>query len=136
MDMHEWSLAQSVIYTAVEHQKRNNLKRIDEIRIRLGELQQIDRETFELALKEVAQQKGMNPGITIEPEEAAFRCRACSHTWKLGSAARKLAGNRAESIHFVPEVAHIYLRCPECQSPDFEILAGRGVWIESIRGLR
>ena len=39
-------------------------------------------------------------------------------------------------IHFVPELAHAYLRCPDCSSADFEVLGGRGVSIDAIEGER
>jgi hydrogenase nickel incorporation protein HypA/HybF len=42
----------------------------------------------------------------------------------------------AEAIHFVPEIAYVYIRCPNCKSPDFEIMQGRGVWLERIRGMK
>jgi hydrogenase nickel incorporation protein HypA/HybF len=42
----------------------------------------------------------------------------------------------AEAIHFVPEVAHTYIKCPSCGSPDFEIVEGRGVWLENIKGVK
>jgi hydrogenase nickel incorporation protein HypA/HybF len=40
----------------------------------------------------------------------------------------------SEAVHFVPEMAHVYLKCPKCGSPDFEIAEGRGVWLASIKG--
>jgi len=134
--MHEWSLAQAVIYTAIEYQKKNKLKKISEMRIKLGELQQIDREIFEFALKEISQLKKIKSNIKIEIERAGLKCRVCGHKWKFDNAAKKLDEDEAEFIHFVPDVAHIYLRCPKCKSPDFEIIKGRGVWVESIKGVK
>jgi hydrogenase nickel incorporation protein HypA/HybF len=49
---------------------------------------------------------------------------------------RSLDEEAREAIHFLPEAAHAYIRCPKCGSPDFEILSGRGVWLESVRGLK
>lgn len=134
--MHEWSLAQAVIYTAIEYQKKNKLKKITEVRIKLGELQQIDREIFEFALKEIAQLKKIKSNIKIETEKAILKCRVCGHKWKFDNTAKKLDENEAEFIHFVPDVAHVYLRCPKCKSPDFKIIRGRGVWVESIKGVK
>jgi hydrogenase nickel incorporation protein HypA/HybF len=37
-----------------------------------------------------------------------------------------------EAVHFLPEAAHAYLRCPRCGSVDFDVAAGRGVSIVSI----
>ncbi|MEM4169637.1 MAG: hydrogenase maturation nickel metallochaperone HypA, partial [Thermoproteota archaeon] len=47
----------------------------------------------------------------------------------------ELDENMLEAIHFLPEVSHAYVKCPNCGSPDFEVTGGRGVWIESIKGL-
>ena len=41
-----------------------------------------------------------------------------------------------EAVHFVPEIAHTFMKCPRCGSPDFEIVTGRGIWIESIKGVK
>ena len=137
--MHEWSLAQAVIYTAIEYQKKKRLKRITELEIKMGELQQIDVEIFKFALKEIAQfKKLMEIKIKIDTEKAVLKCRVCEYRWNYSDSVRELKGDedKAEFIHFIPEVAHIYLRCPHCKSPDFEIKKGRGVGISSIKGLR
>ena len=57
-----------------------------------------------------------------------------AHEWLFGEAIKGLSEEQSEAIHFIPEVAHVYIRCPECESPDFEFVKGRGVWIESIEG--
>lgn len=63
------------------------------------------------------------------------RCRPCGAEYgpEVGAEAD---AHGAEAIHFVPELAHSYLRCPRCQSPDFDILEGRGVTIGRIEGER
>jgi len=135
--MHEWSLAQAVIYTAIEYQKKEKLKEITELEIKLGELQQIDIEVFKFALREIAQLKKMvGIKIKIETEKAILKCRVCGHQWSYSDSTKRLDEEEAEFIHFIPEVAHAYLRCPKCKSPDFEITKGRGVWVSSIKGSR
>jgi hydrogenase nickel incorporation protein HypA/HybF len=135
MDMHEWSLAEGVLAAVVEHQQKNKMKKVCEVRIRLGELQRVERDIFRYALKEIAKLKGMDIRIRIETEKAILRCRGCGHRWKL-SESEQLDEEKAEMIHFLPEVAHAYIGCPVCRSPDFEIVAGRGVVIKSIKGVR
>ena len=44
--MHEWALAESILTAAVEEGKKKHLKKISEIRISIGELQQIEEEIF------------------------------------------------------------------------------------------
>jgi len=135
--MHEWSLAQAVIYTAIEYQKKEKLKEVTELEVKMGELQQIDIEIFKFALKEIVQfKKMMGTKIRIETEKAVLKCRVCGYQWNFSDSTKRLNEDKAELIHFIPEVAHVYLRCPKCKSPDFEITKGRGVWISSIKGLR
>ena len=135
--MHEWALAQSVIYSVIEYQKKNNLKEITEFTIKMGELQQIDKEILEFALREIAQFKKMTKiKMNIEIEKAVLKCRVCGHEWNLNDPVGKLNKYQLESIHFIPDIAHVYLRCPKCKSPDFEIVKGRGVLIDSIKGMR
>ena len=51
--MHEWALAESILTAAVEEAEKQKLKRITEIKIALGELQQIEQDIFEFALNEI-----------------------------------------------------------------------------------
>ena len=45
---------------------------------------------------------------------------------------RDLDEQTREAIHFLPEAAHAFIRCPSCKSPDYRVQAGRGVSIASI----
>ncbi len=132
--MHEWALAESVIKTVVEHSGVQKLKRLKEAGVVFGELQAIDKEIFTFALDELRKQfpaaKACKFKIITEP--AAFRCKVCANEFPL-KGLRKTK-DEAEFIHFVPEMAHTFLKCPGCKSPDFEIIKGRGVSISYIKG--
>lgn len=129
--MHEWALAEGVISTALEVAEENNAKSITKIKIKLGDLQQIDREIFENALDEISKDSAAEDSeIEIEMEGATLKCRVCGEEWDFDS--EDLTETESESIHFVPDLAHTYIRCPSCNSPDFEIKKGRGVWIDSV----
>ncbi|OGS14337.1 MAG: hypothetical protein A2234_10250 [Elusimicrobia bacterium RIFOXYA2_FULL_58_8] len=134
--MHEWALAQSVIKTAVEHAAAGRLKKLKETGVAFGELQGIDKEIFVFALEELRKQFPAAAAcrFRISKEPAAFLCKVCAHKFSL-KALRKTA-DEAEFIHFIPEMAHTFLKCPACESPDFEITAGRGVHITHIKGDR
>ena len=137
--MHEWALAEAVISTALNVAKKEKLKEITKINIKMGELQQIDIEIFEFALKEIIQPQSpilIKAKIDLETERAILKCRVCGYEWAFGDAMKKLGEEESESIHFVPEIAHVYIRCPKCKSPDFEVIKGRGVLIDSIEGER
>lgn len=137
--MHEWALAEAVLRSAKDVAQKEGLSRIDELVVRMGELQQIDLEAFEFAVKEVLGPKEPLLGrakISIEKEEAAFRCRVCGHEWTFAEAKKGMPADESEFVHFVPEMAHTYLRCAKCSSPDFEIVRGRGVWLDRVTGER
>ncbi|HBB66431.1 MAG: hypothetical protein A2X28_02355 [Elusimicrobia bacterium GWA2_56_46] len=133
--MHEWALAESVIKTSAEHAAREKLRCVSEVGVALGELQSIDREIFAFALAELVKSSFKDLAackFSLLDDPAAFKCRACSAEFTLK--ALKRTGEEAENIHFIPEMAHTFLKCPECASPDFDITAGRGVTIKHIRG--
>lgn len=130
--MHEWALAKGVISTALKVAGEKNAKRILEIRIKVGELQQTDRGVLKFAMKKIAKgTKAENSKMVVEPERAVFSCNFCGRDWSFDH--EGLKPDEVESIHFVPEVAHVYVRCPSCGSPDFQIKEGRGVLLDFVR---
>lgn len=133
--MHEWALAEAVVATAKRTAQEKKLRHVTEITVKLGELQQIEREIFEFALQQILSQEDSlvrGAKVTLERERARFRCRICHHEWEFES--ENLNSEIAEAIHFIPEIAHTYIRCPQCGSPDFEVIAGRGVWLAALKG--
>jgi hydrogenase nickel incorporation protein HypA/HybF len=132
--MHEWALAEAIIAAASEIAEKEGLKEVKEIEVRVGELQQIELDILEFALSQLKPAKFKNVNFSIEIVKAELKCRVCSHEWFFRK--EELDKNTSEAIHFVPEIAHTYIKCPKCGSPDFEILQGRGVWLESIKGVK
>jgi len=110
------------------------LATVTEVTIRVGELQQIDVSILRFALKQMSEDIYKSVKFRILKSKSTLKCRVCESTWKYNS--KKLDGTTLEAIHFIPEVAHTYLKCPKCGSPDFEIVAGRGVWLEDIKGVK
>lgn len=137
--MHEWALAESVITAALKEAKKENLKRINEIKIGIGELQQIEQDIFEFGLNELIKtydNKLKKVKIDIKTIKSTLQCKSCDNTWKFSDIKKKLNEDEGEAIHFIPEIAFVHMRCPKCGSPDFEIKSGRGVSIISIKGER
>lgn len=131
--VHEWALAQAVVLTAVRVAEREHAARITSVNVVLGELQQVDREVFETALGELARGTlAEGAEFRIEVEEARFRCRNCGYEWSLNQVRSQLQPAELEAIHFIPDLASSFFTCPQCKSPDFDIVAGRGVWVRSI----
>ncbi|MEM2911102.1 MAG: hydrogenase nickel incorporation protein HypA [Candidatus Bathyarchaeia archaeon] len=132
--MHEWALAEAVISTASQIAEKEGLKAISEVKIKVGELQQLELDIFEFALSQLKTDIFKNAKFAIETVKAELKCRVCGHKWLFSKAG--LSDDSAEAIHFVPETIHAYIKCPKCGSPDFEILKGRGIWLESIKGVK
>lgn len=128
--MHEWALAEAVADTVEKIRQENGGGRVLAVRVRLGALQNVALEAFQEGLR--ASLEGRPYGLEVfhfASEPAAFRCRACGRQW---APAGELGAEELEAVHFLPESAHVYLRCPGCGSPDFELAAGRGVSIEAV----
>ncbi len=133
--MHEWALAESVASSVAGFSKKKKIRKVSEIVIGLGEMQDIERETFRFAFRELSKNKPLlkDSRLRIRGEKTKFRCLSCGNEWNF-SFRKKLSHDQRESIHFVPEISQAYTRCPECGSRDFEITAGRGIRIKSIKG--
>jgi len=132
--MHEWALAEAVLAAASEVAKKEGLREVAEVRIKVGELQSVDLEILEFAFAQLKSGRFKDAEFRMEAVKAEFQCRVCGHKWVL--AREKLDADTTEAIHFVPEVAHTFIKCPKCGSPDFEVVEGRGVWLESVRGVK
>jgi len=135
--MHEFALAEAVVSAALREADKAGIVRIEAIEVAIGELQRIRLEIFEFALKEVLPSDeprlaSVAMRLTIEP--ARFCCRGCRLEFGLRETEGPGNATEAEAIHFIPELAHAYLRCPGCGSPDFELREGRGVVLRRIEG--
>ena len=132
--MHEWALAEAVIIAAGKIAEKEKLREVREVTIKLGELQQVEEDILRFALSQLKPANFKNTEFHITKARTTLRCRVCGNNWLFKR--NKLDENTAEAIHFVPEVAHSYIKCPKCGSPDFEIIEGRGIWLENIKGVR
>jgi hydrogenase nickel incorporation protein HypA/HybF len=130
--MHEWALAEAVVSTVVREAEKEKLKEVMRVKVRVGELGQIEVDAFEFVLKTIFQSHSLSPEVEIGVEKGALECNVCGQEWEYGNGDKDK--EEWELIHFLPEVAHAYMKCPRCGSRDFKIVRGRGVVIESIEG--
>ena len=133
--MHEWALAESIIAAVAGEVEAKKLKKVLRVNVRIGELQQIEPDIFRHILENVLEIYDLPLEISdviISEHPSTLKCRVCFTEWDFRDA--PVGFNEGEAIHFIPETVHFYVRCPVCGSPDFHILEGRGVWIESIEG--
>ncbi len=135
--MHELALADSVVKAALSAADDAGMNRIERIVVKVGELQQIERDLFEFSLTTVlpAQDKRLADVVfDVSDEPVRFGCRACGTEYGRDDVSIDGDGDQGEAIHFIPELSHAFARCPSCGSPDFEILAGRGITLQRIEG--
>ena len=132
--MHEWALAEAVIATAKQIAEKEGLKQVTEVVVKIGELQQVERQIFRFALNQLKSAEFQTAKFRLTTSKTTLKCKVCGNIWQFKKQA--LDKETVEAIHFVPEVAHTFIKCPKCHSPDFEIAAGRGVWLESVKGAR
>lgn len=131
--LHEWALAEAVVDTIKEFMSKGEISVIKSVKIRVGELQNIDLNIFKFALNELLKEASLEGiEIHIEKDEVMFKCRRCGCEWRLSDIS--LEEEELETIHFMPELVHIFASCPSCGSCDFDIIKGRGIWIEGIKG--
>ena len=130
--MHEWALAEGVISTATKFALENNLTKVTEVVVMIGELQQVEHEVLEFAFEQLKTPLFSEAKFILKSQPAKFKCRKCGNEWLFK--AQGMTEEVSEAIHFVPEMAHVYIKCSECGSPDFEVMEGRGVWLATIKG--
>ncbi|AEC51084.1 hydrogenase nickel incorporation protein [Pyrococcus sp. NA2] len=132
--MHEWALADAIVRTVLDYAQKENASKVLAVKVVLGELQDVNGEIVEFAMRELF--KGTiaeGAEIIFEEEEAVFKCRNCGHEWTLKEVKDRLDERIREDIHFIPEVVHAFISCPRCGSHDFEVVKGRGVYIGGIK---
>ena len=131
--MHEFALAEAVVRAAIQTADAEGMTAVRRVAVQVGELQSIKKDVFEFALQQTGSDDPRLAETAMEVEiiPAQFECRSCGNRFTLAETAERDATAK-EAIHFVPELAHAFLRCPQCRSPDFEVTAGRGVAIASI----
>jgi len=132
--MHEWSLAEAILASAKQVAEQEKLKEVTEVTIKVGELQQIEPPILRFALTQLKPELFKKTKFHILKAKSTLKCRVCATTWQFNL--KKLDKATAEAIHFVPEASHSFIKCPKCGSPDFEIVTGRGVWLEDMKGAK
>jgi hydrogenase nickel incorporation protein HypA/HybF len=135
--MHEMALAEAVVAAAIAAAEKNGIAKITKIEVRVGELQRIETDAFRFAIEELIPASEIRiAGAVLEvaTDPARCVCRACGRAFGLSEVTEPSDHESSEAIHVLPELAHAFLRCPGCASPDFEVTGGRGVTVGAIEG--
>jgi hydrogenase nickel incorporation protein HypA/HybF len=132
--MHEWALAESIIATVQKVADEEKLCVVSDVTVRVGELQAVEVPILRFAITQLKPENLKSAKFHFLKAKTTLKCKACGNTWQYSQF--KLDKATAEAIHFLPEVAHTFIKCPKCGSPDFEIPKGRGIWLENIKGTK
>ena len=132
--MHEWALAEGVVSTVTRIAEEEGLEEVTEVIVKIGELQQIEHDIIKFAIDQMRPDIIRDAKFIFESVPGKLKCRICGKEWNFSS--DNLSEDVSEAIHFVPEMAHVYIKCPGCGSPDFQVIEGRGVLLSSIKGVK
>jgi len=107
--------------------KENNVKKILEINIEVGQLTFLNPDQLKFALKILSEDTiAQDAKIRIEIIQPEIRCNSCKY-------AGKISYNGPESHTIYPI---IFLKCPKCGSTDVEIIRGKECNIKNIKAIR
>lgn len=122
--MHEIGLAEEIFKTIEELAKKNNLKKVTKIRIKLGEQAGVEEELLEHSLIDHRfPGTPLTSGAELEiiKEKVRFRCPECNQEYE------DIQGmNRSGSY----QVA----KCSSCGNEKLEIIAGTEVYLDHLEG--
>ena len=144
--MHEWSLAEGLIQSLIDYAKNENLLKIDEVDISIGELMNIDLDVFKEALKSIMSISGLSDtNVNIVIEKVSFKCKRCNYAWNLSEVTHQLRERlgdvgimepegKESPLHFFPELVSVFVNCPKCGSADFQVISGNTIKVLKIIG--
>ena len=127
--MHEWAIAEAIVRSLYDILDRKKIAKLNSITLCIGELQQIETDILRFAIREILKNKKL--AIKILVEKTMARCLNCGFKWSIDI--NRIGSEELESIHFLPEVVHAFIKCPVCGSRDFEFIKGRNIYIESVK---
>ncbi len=118
--MHELSMADAILKTAVDVAEKNDAQEITEVTIEIGKLTLLNPEQLKFMI-EVLSENTLLEGaqIIIEEIPIEIKCRSCEF---LGPAPSD------DLDYFVPIV-----NCPQCEGQDLEITKGRECNVKTIK---
>lgn len=137
--MHEWSLAYSVVVTLSKFAQENNVKRITKVVLGLPKLAMLDREIFKEAYSELSKGGPLEDSeLVIEEDPPRFVCRNCGREFSLEQAAPQVAEvwrkyGEENPLHFLPDLAPMFLRCPYCGSENV-VVSNTEIKVKRIEG--
>jgi len=117
--MHELSMADAIVKTAIDVAGKNNAQEINEVTIEIGKLTLLNPEQLKFMISVLSENTLLEGAeIIIEEVPIEIKCKSCDF---VGTAHDDLD-------YFVPIV-----KCPECEEQDLKITKGRECNVKSIK---
>lgn len=114
--MHELKIIQDIFPIIKNVARKNHLKSINKVFLRVGKLRQVVLEFLQFAFATVAQDTiAANAELIVKLIPITATCKTCQQQFAVGE--------------------NIYI-CPYCDSVDLEILTGKEIVLESVEGER
>lgn len=138
--MHEWSLATGVLQTITDECSKLSITKVERVDLNVGEMAQIEIPLLRQALKSMKKGTVMEEStFRISKERTSFACRNCGRKWSFSLTRKKLTplqkgGDNA--VHYIPSTIGAFESCPDCGSPDFDIISGFGLSIKGFTPAR
>jgi len=118
--MHELSMADAIVKTAVDVAEKNNAQEIREVTIEIGKLTLLNPEQLKFMIGVLSENTLLEGAeIIIEEVPIEIKCKSCDFVGHPPS---------DNPDHFVPIV-----KCPECEEQDLKITKGRECNVKSIK---
>lgn len=117
--MHELSMADAIVKTAIDVAEKNNAQEISEVTIEIGKLTLLNPEQLKFMIGVLSENTLLEGAeIIIEEVPIEIKCKSCDFVGPAGD----------DLDHFVPIV-----KCPECEEQDLKITKGRECNVKSIK---
>ena len=119
--MHEISIASALIDSVIDTASKNNVQKVDEVFIEIGELTSLNTDQLKFIFETIT--KGTvaeGAKYNIEVISPLIECNKCNYKGKI---------EYFEKIHnFLPVI-----RCPECGEINVDVIAGRECCVRKIK---
>ena len=122
--MHEFSTAVGIVETITEVALKNNAKRIQKVKIVVGEFTMLNAEQLVFAF-EIASEGTVAEGaeVIITAQKGQIECKDCGYKGDVQSS--------KEVDHLVVDFRNIF-ECPKCKSNNTDISGGRDIYVDKI----
>jgi hydrogenase nickel insertion protein HypA len=118
--MHELSMADAIVKTAIDVAEKNDAQEITEVTIEVGKLAMLNPEQLKFMIEVLSEDTLLEKAeVVINEIPIEIKCRSCNFEGLAVS---------DDSDHYVPIVT-----CPECEGRDIEIIKGRECNVKTIK---